>query len=95
MLVVDCHALEPVNLLYFVHQMVLQCLRTANFKYLVWINRTLGQLLTLLQHVTLENNHMFADRDEMLFLLPGFHIADDDRALASNGWPEIHNTIDF
>ena len=95
MLVVDCHALEPVNLLDFVHQMILQRLWTANFKYLVRIDRTLGQLLALLQQVTLENDDMFADRDEVLFLLPGLHIANDDRALAPNGGTEIHNTIDF
>ena len=95
MLVVDGHALKPVNLLHLVHQVILQCLRTANLKNLVWIDRALGQLLAFLQQVPLEHDDMFADRDEMLLLLAGLHVANDDRAFAANRRTKVHNTIDL
>ena len=50
-LVVDRHALQPINFLHFVDQMLLQFLRAADVENFVRVDRAFGQLLALL-HVS-------------------------------------------
>ena len=66
-LVVNLHALEPVNFLHFVDQVLLQFLRPADFENFVRNDRTFGQLLAFLHEVALEDDDVLRQRDQMLF----------------------------
>ena len=59
-LVVNFHALEAINFLHFVHQMLLQILRSADLENFVRHDRTFGQLLAFLHEVALEDDDVFA-----------------------------------
>ena len=68
MLVIDLHALEAIDLLHFVDQMLLEILWSADLKDLVRHNRTLGKLLTLFHKVAFEDNDVFGEQDQVFFL---------------------------
>ena len=73
-LVIDLHALQPIYLLHFVDQMFLQILRSADFEDFVRNNRTFGKLLTFLHEIALEDDNVFSERNQMLFLGPSLGI---------------------
>ena len=60
-LVVDRHALEAVDLLHFVDEVLLQFLRAADVQDFVRNDRAFGQLLALLDEVALEDDDVLAD----------------------------------
>ena len=64
-LVVDGHALQAIDLLHFVDEMLLQFLRAANVEDFVRVNRAFGQLLAFLDEIALEDDDVFADGDEV------------------------------
>ena len=55
-LVVDLDALETVNFLHFVHEVLLQVLRSADLENLVRHDWAFGQLLAFLHEVALEDD---------------------------------------
>ena len=65
-LVVNLDALEAVNFLHFVDQVLLQVLRSADLEDFVRNDRTFGELLALLHEVALEDDDVLGQRDEML-----------------------------
>ena len=73
-LVVDRHALQAINFLHFVDQVLLQFLRAADVENLVRIHRAFGQLLAFLHEVALEHDDVFADGDEVFL----FELRDSD-----------------
>ena len=77
-LVVDRHALQAINFLHFVDQMLLQFLRSADVENFVRIDRAFGQLLALLHEVALEDDDVLADRDEMFLFHAGLRVLDED-----------------
>ena len=74
-LVVNLHALEAINFLHFVDQVLLQILRSADLEDFVRNDRTFGELLALLHEVALEDDDVLVQRDEMLFLGAGLGVA--------------------
>ena len=76
-LVVNLDALEAINFLHFVHQMLLQILRSADLENFVRHDRTFGELLALLHEVALEDDDVLGQRDEMLFFRAGLRIFED------------------
>ena len=58
-LVVNLHALQAINFLHFVDQVLLQILRSADLENFVRNNRTFGQLLAFLHEVALEDDDVF------------------------------------
>ena len=58
-LIVD--ALEAIDLLHFVDQVLLQFLRAADVENFVRIDRAFGQLLAFLDEVALEHDDVLAD----------------------------------
>ena len=71
MLVVDFDALEAVNLLHFVDEVLLQVLRSADIENFVRDDGTFGELLAFLHEVALEDDDVLVERDEMLLLGAG------------------------
>ena len=59
-LVVNLDALEAVDFLHFVDEVLLQILRSADLEDLVRHDRTFGQLLALLHEVALERDDVLA-----------------------------------
>src|SRR6185436_14257004 len=91
-LVVDRHTLETINFLHFVDEVLLQFLRPADVENFMRDNRTFSQLLAFLHEIALEDNNVFADRNEVFLFRAGLRIFDDDRTFATNGWAEIDHT---
>src|SRR5690606_17127285 len=79
-LVVNGDALEPVDFLDFVNEMLLQLLRPANIQNFVRDHRTFGELLTLLDEIALEDDDVLADGHEVLFFDAGLRILDEHGA---------------
>ena len=95
MLVIDCHALQPINFLHFIDQMFLEFLRSANIQNLMRIDGTFGQLLAFADVIALKDDYVFADRNQMLFFRAGLLVLDHDAALATHARPEIDNAVDL
>ena len=70
-LVVDFDALEAVDLLHFVDEMLLQILRSADIEDFMRDDGAFGELLALLHEVALEDDDVLVERDEMLLLRAG------------------------
>ena len=70
-LVVDRHALQAINFLHFVDQVLLQFLRAADVENFVRVNRAFGQLLAFLHEIALEDDDVLADRNEMFLFHAG------------------------
>ena len=62
-LVVDLDALEAVNFLHFVDEVLLQILRSADLEDFVRDDRTFGELLALLHEVALEDDDVLASAE--------------------------------
>ena len=74
-LVVDFDALEAVNLLHLVDEVLLQVLRAADIEDFVRDDGAFGELLALLHEVALEDDDVLVERDEMLLLRAGLGVA--------------------
>jgi len=94
-LVVDRHALQPVNFLDLIDQVLLEFLGTTDVQDFMGVHRTFGKLLAFLYVIALEHNHMFAERNKMLLLHPGLQVFDDDATLAANAGTEVHNALNL
>src|SRR4030095_11154462 len=94
-LVIDLHALESIDLLHFIHQVLLQLLWTAHFENLVWHNGTFGQLLAFLHVIAFKHNDVLRERNEMFFLSPGVRVFENQTPLAAYRSTEFDNTIDL
>ena len=92
-LVVDGHALQAVNFLNFIDEMLLQFLRSADVKNLMRIKRSFGQLLAFANKITLEHDDVFADWNEMFLFRRRLGIADDNAALSTHARTEINNAV--
>ncbi len=95
MLVVDLHALEAVDFLHFVDQVLLQVLRSADLENFMRDNRTFGELLALLHEVALEDDDVLVERDEVLLLRAGLGILDDELALAADRAADFDDAVDL
>ena len=95
MLVGDFHALEAVNLLHFVDQVLLQRLRPEDIEDVVRRHGTVGELLAFLHEIALEDDDVLGERDEMLLFGAGLVVADDDLALAADGAADLDDAVDL
>ena len=95
MLVVDFNALQAIDFLHFVDQVLLKLLGTADIEHLMRNDRPFGQLLALLHEVALEDDDVLRERNEVLFLGAGVGIRDDQPALAAHGAADIDNPVDL
>ena len=86
---------EAVDFLHFVDQVFLQLLRTADVQDLVRVNRAFGQLLAFLHVITLEDDDVFADGNEVFLFHAGLLVLDQDAALAAHAGAEIHDAVDL
>src|SRR5215472_1423050 len=93
-LVVDAHALQPVDLLDFVHQVLGQRLLAENRQNVVRVRRAFHQRLARLDHVALVHADVLALRDQVLARLAHFR-GDDQLALALGILAERHLPVDF
>src|SRR5207247_9622096 len=89
--VVNGDALQAIDFLDFVDQMFLQFLRAADVEDFVRVNWAFGQLLAFLDVIALEDDDVFANGDEVLFLDLGLLIGDDDTALAEHAATEVNH----
>ena len=70
-LVVNRHALEAINFLHFVDEVLLQILRSADLENFVRDDRAFGELLAFLHEVALEDDDVLAERDEVFLFGAG------------------------
>ncbi len=75
MLVVDLDALQAVDFLHFVDEVLLQLLRSADLEDFVRHDRAFGELLALLHEVALEDDDVLVERDEMFLFRAGLRVA--------------------
>src|SRR6185436_7147677 len=75
--------------------MLLQFLRAANVEDFMRIDRAFSELLALLDVIALEDDDVFADRNEVLLFGVRLRIFDNNAALAANTWPEVHDAVDL
>src|SRR5688500_489471 len=99
-LVVDLHALQAVNLLHFVEQILLHRARTLDAENVVRIHRTLGETVARSHPVTGVHAKVLAGRDlielsRILSIRRRVLRHDSDLALAALDVAESHLTIDL
>ena len=93
-LVVDVHALQPVDFLDFVHQVLLQFLFAEHGQNVVRVARTVHQRLAGLDALAFLHVDVNAARQRVFALLAV--VADDvDLALALGDFAELHRAIDL
>ena len=90
-LVVDLDALQAIDFLHFIEQVLLKFLRAADVENFMRNDRTFGELLTFLHEVPLEDDDVLGERDQVLFLRAGVGIGDDQTAFAAHGAANIDN----
>ena len=95
MLVVDGHALQPIDFLDFVDEMLLQLLRPADVKDFMGVNGAFGELLAFLDVVALEDDNVFTDRNQVFFFNRCLLVFDDNTAFAANTGSEVHDALDL
>src|SRR5258708_7858707 len=95
MFVVNGHALEPIDFLHFVDQMLLQFLRAANVEDFVRVNRSFSELLAFLDIIALEHDDVFADRNKVFLFDGGLLIFVDDDSFAAHAGSEIDGPVDL
>src|SRR5688572_12199478 len=101
-LVVDLHALEAVDLLDFVQQVLLNGARTTNLQNVVRIHRTLGEAVTGAHAITLVHAQVLAGghfvQSRLRALLDralGAHGLHEDLALAALDLAEADHAVDL
>ena len=95
MLVVDLHALDAVDRLHLVDEVLLEFLRAAGFEQVLRRHRAFGDLVAALHHVAIGDDDVLAHRDEVIDLLAGLGIGDDDLLLAADVAAEGNLTVDL
>src|ERR1035441_4369609 len=93
--IVDGDALQPIDFLDLVDEVLLQFLRAADVENLVRVDRAFGELLPFLDVIALEDDDMSADRNEVFLLHGGLLVLDEDTALAAHTGPEVHDALDL
>ena len=94
-LVVDLHALQTVDLLHLVDEVLLEFLRTGDLEDLLRDDRAFGELLALLHAVALEHDDLLAHRDEVLLHLARDLVLDEQRAFAARVLAEVDHALDL
>ena len=94
MLIVDAHALEPVNLLHFIDEILSQGLFAKNVKNVVGIGRTVHQRLAGANAVAVMDADMLAFRNQILARLANFR-RDHDFAFPLGVLTERDRTVDL
>jgi hypothetical protein len=94
-LVVDLHTLQPIYLLYFVDQVLLQILRSADFEDFMRYYRAFGKLLTLLHEIALKHNDVFGKRDQVFLLGSGVGVLQNQASLSANSAAHLNDAVDL
>ena len=94
-LVVDLDALETVDLLHFVDEVLFEFLRTRDLEDLLRDDRAFGELLALLHAVALEHDDLLAHRDQVLLDEAGDAVDDLHAALAAHVLAELDLALDL
>src|ERR671921_41417 len=102
-LVVDLHALEAVDLLHLVQQVLLHRARALDAQDVVRVHRPLGQTVAGAHAVALVHAQVLARRDLVQLRLhggvdrrgPGLRGVDEDLALAALDLAEPHDAVDL
>ena len=94
MLVVDLHALKPVDLLDFVQQVLLDRPRALNGENVVRVDGAFGQTVTRPHSVTLVHPHVLPDRYRICTQLTGLR-RDVHLTLTALDSPERDHTVDL
>src|ERR1700749_4305894 len=93
-LVVDRHALEPIDFLHLADEELVERGRPEDLKDLVRIGGALGEGLALVDDVAGLHNNVLPVRDQMFFLGGSLLVADDELALAADGAFEREDAIE-
>src|SRR4029077_17054324 len=94
-LIVNLYALETIDLLHFVHQVLLQLLRAAHFQNLVRHNGAFGQLLTLFHEIAFEDDDVLGEGNEMLFFSARVRIFQNQAAFAAYCSAQLDDAINL
>ena len=94
MLVVDGHTLQAIHLLNFIHEMLLQFLRSADIQNFVRNHGTFSQLLAFAHKVTFKHDDVLTDRNHVFFLGIRRRILDHHRAFTAHTGSKINDTVD-
>ena len=94
-LVIDVHALEAVDLLHLVHEVLLQFAHAANFENFVRDHDAISQLLAFDHMVARLDDQVLGMRNEMLLFHAGHLISHDNDALVFLNAAEVDDAIDF
>ena len=95
MLVVDLDALEAVDLLHLVDEVLLELLGTGDLEDLLRDDGAFGELLALLHAVALEHDDLLAHRDEVLLDESGDIVDYLHAALAAHVLAELDDALDL
>ena len=79
-LVVDFHALDAIDGLHFVDQVLLEFLGAAGFEQIFRRHGAFGDLVAAFHDVAIGDDDVLAHRDQVVDLLAGFGVGDDDAA---------------
>ena len=93
-LVVDAHALQPVDLLDLVDQICLQRVLAEDRQHVVRIGLPLTERLASLHGVAVPDQKVLAHGHRMLVLVPE-GVFDREHALALRDAAEVHDTVDL
>src|SRR6266568_4682858 len=94
-LVVDLYALQAIDLLHFVDQMLLQFLWTADFQNLVRHDWALSELLAFLHEIAFENDDVLGERDQMLFLGSCLGVFRSQTSLPADSSTHLNNSVNL
>ena len=94
-LVVDFHALDAVNRLDLVDQVLLEFLGSASFEQIFRRHGAFGDLIATFDDVAIGNNDVLAHRDKVVDLLTGLGVSDDDLLLAADIAAEGNDAFDL
>ena len=94
-LVVDLNTLQAIDLLHFVDQVLLQLLGSADLKNFMRHHRTFRQLLPLLDRVSLVDNQMLREGDEMFLFRTGLSVLNNQLLLAAEIALQINHSVDL
>ena len=93
-LVVDLHALQPVDVLHFVGDVARERLDAQQPQDVVRIGRTVDDRLALVHHLAVVRRHVLVLRDQVL-VRDAVEVGDDQALLALGVLAERHRAGDF
>ena len=94
-LVVDLHALDAVDRLHLVDEVLLEFLRAAGLEQILGSHRPLGDLVAALHDVAVGHDDVLAHRHEVFHLLAGLGIGHDHPLLAADVGAEGNLAVDL